>query len=73
MGIETPFMFCKIFGCQGGVASATISQNSENFGPLLYFELVSSFLDFSLLILAFGFLKRLLEIGLLSIDWFLLI
>ena len=40
---------------------------------LLYFELVSSFLDFSLLILAFGFLKRLLEIGLLSIDWFLLI
>ena len=30
------------------------SQNSENFGTLPYFELVSSFLDFNLLILALG-------------------
>ena len=43
----------------GPVASATISQNSENFGPLLYFELVSSFLDFSLLIFGLWILKRL--------------
>ena len=44
---------------QQHVASATISQNSKKIWTLLYFELVSYFLDFSLLIFGLWILERL--------------